>query len=123
MNQKTLSRFLKADPRIYDMKNTTVNPKWIAEQELIAEATGGMGQDYDYSMMINRDNRGHGTDKGKLPWHPTFSTQSAFSTPTQPGGVWGHDKTGNTFKPTDRMNDRYFQEYMHRMEPNVRIIK
>jgi len=123
MTKSAFLRFVKADPSMYDGDGMTISDKWAQQQELYAKMTGSMGQDYDYRMMGKPDARGHGADAGKLPWHPTFSTQSAFSTPKQPGGVWGHDKRGDTFKPTERMNDRFFQEYMLREEPNVRVIK
>ena len=123
MTKSAFSRFIKADPRVYDGDGMTISDKWAQQQELYAKMTGSMGQDYDYRIMGKPDERGHGSDAGKLPWHPTFSTQSAFSTPQQPGGVWGRDKSGTTFRPTDRMKGEFFEEYMKNRERNVRIVR
>ena len=119
MTPSAFARFIQADPRVYDRKNITLDPRWIAKQERYAELTGGMGQDYDYRLATKRDDRGHGGDVGKLPWHPTFSTQSAFSTHKQPGGVWGQ----GTFQPTPRQDTPRFRDYMQEVEPNIQIIR
>ena len=90
---------------------------------------GRMALDYDYSKSdpVARllDPRNHGTDLGKLPWHPTFSNQSAFANPRYPGGQWGRDFMGNTFTPSARQtkDPRYLREYMREQEPNVRLTK
>ncbi len=62
-----------------------------------ARISKGLGPDYDYGMESTADNRGHLGDVGKLPNHPTFSDQSAYSGKVNglTGGVWN----GNTFTP------------------------
>ena len=87
------------------------------------------GLDYDYGMSdpMTRllDGRGHGSDKGKLPWHPTFSNQSAFANKNYPGGEWGRDFMGDTFTPSDKQmgNLDALRSYMTQQEPNVRITR
>jgi hypothetical protein len=85
--------------------------------------SNGLGVDYDYSRSGSVDNRGHSSDAGKLPWHPTFSTQSDYSTPRDPGGRWSRDVFGETFTPSAKQQGLAFQEYMNEVEPNVRIVK
>ena len=88
-----------------------------------ARAFGWRGNDYDYGMIGALDGRGHGSDRGKLPNHPTFSNESAFASQRYPGGRWGRDFMGDTFTPSMRMlrgdNSQYSEEYMNRFEPNV----
>ncbi len=95
--------------------------------EIMAKQTGSLGPDYDYSKQGNMDERGHGSDKGKMPWHPTFSNQSAFATKEKPGGQWGRDFMGDTFTPSQNMVEQGWFEaqknYMREVEPNTRIFR
>jgi hypothetical protein len=59
--------------------------------------------DYDlrgaYKDGLSPSKEEHFNDKYKLPNHPTFSTNSQYSTPDNPGGEWtGSDQQGWTFK-------------------------
>lgn len=59
-------------------------------------------QDYDLRgawLGGFKPNTGHGTDQFKKPNHPTFSQESQYSTPLQPGGTW----TDNTYVPSPAM--------------------
>ena len=96
-----------------------------------ARMSGGVGPDYDYSKIGQIDNRGHGSDKGKLPNHITFSTHSDYSTKDNPGGTWGKDFMGetnyrDTFTPTQDMINQHgvkaYQKYFKNSEPGVRLI-
>ena len=40
----------------------------------------GDAGDYVYFDGVKSNNLGHMGDKGKLPWHPTFSNESVFAT-------------------------------------------
>jgi hypothetical protein len=86
-----------------------------------------MGFDYDYSKDAPVARafapRGHSSDAGKLPWHPTFSDESLYSNTKNPGGHWGYDVFGNTFTPSKKQRGSAFEEYMMENEPNVRIIR
>jgi hypothetical protein len=119
----SFNRLLRANQYKYDIPGQTTSDEWIGRQEQIAELTGGLGQDYDYSMMNGRAENGHGSDRGKLPWHPTFSTQSAFSTAQDPGGVWGRDGAYDSFTPTQKQDTEYFRKYMMSEEPDVKVIR
>ena len=53
----------------------------------VAKALGGVnfhgdGGDYIDMGNLSMNEFGHGGDEGKLPWHPSFSNQSAFATNT-----------------------------------------
>ena len=100
----------------------------MGNQEMLAQAIGGIGPDYDYSKMGNRDNRGHGTDAGKLPWHPTFSNQSYYSSLANPGGQWkeGYNSKGmktQSYTPSVQSvrngNTQGLERYMKEVEPSV----
>ena len=121
MEASAFNRFIRASPDKYKRGDMQLLSKYIRDQELYARITGGIGEDYDYGYAGEVDERGHLTDAGKLPWHPTFSNQSAFVTEENPGGIWGHDSGGDTFEPTDRMKTKRFYDYMKHVEPNVRI--
>lgn len=75
---------------------------------------GGLGKD------------GHSNDVGKLPNHPTFSNQSAFSSPGTEGGVWGNVNGVTAFEPSvsqvlgrGEMSVKGLANYMKRREPGV----
>lgn len=87
--------------------------------------------DYDlrgaYSDGLKPSDNAHFNDKYKKPNHPTFSDQSMYSTPQNPGGSWiGTDSTGYTFNaspanlvhqtPDDLLN--YFQAN----EPDSKVV-
>ena len=97
-------------------------------QESLARALGGIGPDYDYSMIKKLDERNHGTDAGKLPWHPTFSDESEYSSPMRDiGGHWGKTIDGRTtYAPSqimiDRGNTAGLAEYMQNVEPGVKLL-
>ena len=70
--------FLANDQRTIDEKLSQLN---------VAQALGGKnfhgdGADYIDMGNLSMNSDGHGGDEGKLPWHPTFSNQSAFATNT-----------------------------------------
>jgi hypothetical protein len=60
---------------------------------------------------------GHSDDIGKLPWHKTFSNQSAYSNENFIGGMWD----GNDFTPSlDQLRSGYgvgLLDYFNRFEP------
>ena len=101
--------------------------------EKLAKIIGGIGHDYDYGAQVRLENKpltasanGHFSDIGKLPNHPTFSTQSAYNTPEYPGGIWNLDKNNNhTFTPSPQMINsgatEGLAEYMRRVEPDVKL--
>ena len=91
-----------------------------------ARMSNRIGIDYDYSKIGNTDARGHGSDKGKLPNHITFSTESDYSTKDNPGGRWSEDFQGTTFQPTNNMIKQHgidnYINYFNQYEPEVRLI-
>jgi hypothetical protein len=88
-------------------------------------------RDYDlrgaFKSGVTADERGHLTDEFKKPNHPTFSDQSIYSTPEQPGGQWiGSDETGWNYKasPTNlkyRSADE-LKGYFQRVEPDSQLM-
>ena len=73
-----------------------------AETRGINPNPDGEGQQYDYRGYWNKNkdfiaegsvDSGHLPDTWKMPGHPTFSTQSVYSTQETPGGQWNKDGT------------------------------
>ncbi len=98
----------------------------------LAKQTGSWSGDYDYgkSDMIQAAN-GHYSDSGKLPWHPTFSTESVYSSPEFKGGTWTKDHRQNIMYPKLRYTPsedmikagttKGLEEYMRTREPGVEL--
>ena len=90
--------------------------------DMIARYTGGVGPDYDYRGIPLSMFGEHSGDIGKLPNHPTFSTQSRYSSPEYMGGIWGD----NSFMPSVDMIQsgavRGLLEYMNNVEPGVKLV-
>ena len=101
----------------------------------LAKQTGSWSGDYDYgkSDKVQATN-GHYSDSGKLPWHPTFSIESAYSSPEFKGGTWTEDHGPNTmynpnpkvtYTPSEDMikagTTRGLIEYMQKNEPDVEL--
>jgi len=68
----------------------------------LARILGGISGDYDYSKGGSANALGHYTDKGKMPWHPTFSSESDYATAEKPGGVWSNDKGQWVYTPSQQ---------------------
>ena len=113
----------------YDIRLQLAQSK---EREDLAKLTRSLGRDYDYgkSDMIQAAN-GHYSDSGKLPWHPTFSTESAYSSPEFKGGTWTKDHGQNTmypkliYTPSEDMikagTTKGLEEYMRTRELDVEL--
>ena len=101
----------------------------------LAKQTNSWSGDYDYgkSDKIQAAN-GHYSDSGKLPWHPTFSTESAYSSTEFKGGTWTEDNGPNTmynpnpkvtYTPSEDMikagTTKGLEEYMRTREPGVEL--
>ena len=91
-------------------------------KEEIAKALGQIYGDYDYGLAGKAAANGHYSDKGKLPWHPTFSTESAYSTDKYPGGVWSKYNGKDVFTPSQAMvragATKGLAHYFSKVEPN-----
>ena len=95
----------------------------LGNSDKLARLLGIIGPDYDYSKTSGIDSRGHSTDLGKLPWHPTFSQESAYSSPEFIGGVW--NQNGNYTPSLDMINAGFTHglgRYMRRVEPNSKLL-
>jgi hypothetical protein len=74
------------------------------------------------------DERGHMSDLGKKPNHPTFSNESIHSTQDQPGGKWIENKDGTFYyQPSQEMLDRThdvnnLQQYIQKREPGTGLM-
>ena len=103
------------------------------ERDDLAKKTGSWSGDYDYgkSDMIQASN-GHYSDSGKLPWHPTFSTESEYSSPEFRGGTWSRQTEPNdvfdtygkdVYTPSEDMikagTTKGLVDYMQTREPNA----
>ena len=105
-------------------------------QELNNEVTQRMGGtyvdggDYVVSGYPVRDARGHMKDgrgelQGKLPWHPTFSKESPYSTDSTPGGDWVRKEGKWIYTPSQwQVQQGYTKglaEYFRNVEPDSRL--
>jgi hypothetical protein len=89
-----------------------------------ARMRGTVSDDYDYSKAPTvADGRGHYTDAGKLPTHPTFSVGSEYSNDKTPGGIWSQGPGQQTYTPSAWMVQqgltKGLADYMAAREPNV----
>lgn len=116
---------------------------WVKAQSARPEVNRDLSRDlYDYDLRgqyldmtkagDTQIKPGHGTDKGKKPNHPTFSDESQYSTPKQPGGHWGEDASGKTFyTPSPQMmadgypehESKEMKAYFKEAEPGVNLVK
>ena len=86
-------------------------PKNDAELDAFARKNKTLGPDYDYSMIGKTDERGHGSDLGKLPNHPTFSNQSAYAKDGSPGR-WLKARDGSDyFEPSPEQFKKFGREF------------
>ncbi len=96
-----------------------------------AHAPNDSGEDYDlrglFQSGMGTDARGHATDKFKKPNHPTFSIESQYSTPENPGGQWIKRDNKTFFVPSPaNLKGRTFEElqaYFQQNEPDVTLVK
>lgn len=124
------------DPRDFTNKyNTKLSPEEEKEYQSWAKAEGRERDTYDYDLRgawkelksgtMSEDERGHLGDKYKKPNHPTFSTQSKYSTDETPGGVWSVENGRTVYTPSDfvRRNtgDENLKAYFGRYEPGVEL--
>ena len=76
----------------------------IQNTDSLAKLLGGISGDYDYGQDREAGARGHYSDKGKMPWHPTFSEESRYSTGEYKGGKWTKSADGkDAFIPSQDM--------------------
>ena len=91
--------------------------------EKVARMSGGLSGGYDYSKsdLVQAIN-GHYSDSGKLPFHPTFSTDSKYSNSEFKGGEWNQGSDGRyKYRPSEDMIDggytRGLGKYFRVIEP------
>lgn len=119
-------------PDYTNQYNTQLTPldeakfqKWLAN-------TGKASDLYDYDLRgawlagASKDPRGHLTDKFKKPNHPTFSTESIYSSPTASGGVWAK-KDGKWIFDASPINVQMYgpdalKDYFSKVEPDSTLV-
>jgi hypothetical protein len=103
----------------------------VSNKEKLAKPPRNETEPPDYDMagyiakygVPDQTNGKHLTDEFKLPNHITFSTDSKYSTPETPGGVW--DKRGELwhYTPSDfvikKQTPERLQEYFKKYEPDA----
>lgn len=131
-------------PAGYDMPTMRVTPGAPAPQtwqltpqgEALYQQQAGprAGDTADYDLRGAWAQQGGGdlgnahlTDTWKLPNHPTFSAQSRYQTPTQPGGSWAQLPGGQwAFVPSEtnmqNLGSGGMRDYFDRVEPNALLI-
>ena len=116
--------------------------KEISRPDFYAKMDGRIYGDFDYGACGKKeqlagkcskeaDDKGHYTDLGKLPSHPTFSNESKYSNAQTPGGSWDHNpKEGWVYTPSQEQLKsegyteglaRYFQNEYGRGIDNVKM--
>ena len=109
-----------------DLFTTQLTP--TGEQLYRQAVPPGASQDYDMrgawaQLGGNLPAQGaHFTDQFKKPNHPTFSAQSQYSTPAQPGGNWAQLPDGRwVFAPSETNRVQFGQanlaRYFDEVEP------
>jgi hypothetical protein len=111
----------------------TSGPRNIIESDTIPEGTE-MSPDYDLRSFYTEQpiaaekfmsGKGHATDEYKLPNHPTFSTESRYSTVENPGGSWVEGGKGWSFNASHanrkNMSKEDMQKYFDEVEPDVKL--
>ena len=94
--------------------DTKLTPSQEAKYKLAATKAGRINDTVNYDLRgawLNNpksiSNTGHLTDTYKKPNHPTFSTDSKYSTPKNPGGTWVAGKKNSwSFTPSQRQISR-----------------
>lgn len=75
----------------------------LAEKVAIMSRGISGGYDYGKSDLVQATN-GHYSDSGKLPYHPTFSTDSKYSNSEFKGGEWSQGLDGRyKYRPSEDM--------------------
>lgn len=95
----------------YDTKLTPIQE---AKYRLAATKAGRINDTTNYDLRgawlenpKSISSSGHLTDKYKKPNHPTFSSESKYSTLSNPGGTWTAGKKGSwSFTPSKRQISR-----------------
>jgi len=84
--------------------------------------------DYDPRAMMSDikhqklDSRGHSSDIGKKPNHPTFSDQSIYSTKEKSGGKWEENSyTPSPYILSESGRLKALARYMARNEPYAQL--
>lgn len=126
----------RKDPNDFsDRYNTKLTAAEEAAFQAWAKAEGRERDVYDYDLRgawreltsgtMSEDDRGHLGDKYKKPNHPTFSTQSKYSTPETPGGVWSTQNGVVTYTPSDfvlnNIGVENLKRYFSRVEKGVNL--
>lgn len=125
-----------AGPRRNALLQTELTP--TAEALFQQQAADRMGDTQDYDLRRAWAEKGGGAFPpppahledmgGKLPNHPTFSVESPYSTPEQPGGHWVELPDGRwSFWPSQTNYDQFgrgnLQDYFDRYEPNALLMR
>lgn len=96
------------------MYDTKLNSLQEARYKLAARNAGRINDTADYDLRgawlknpKSIGSNGHLTDEFKKPNHPTFSTDSKYSTPSNLGGSWVAGKRNSwSFTPSKRQISR-----------------
>lgn len=94
--------------------DTSLTPAQEAKYRLAAAKSGRTNDTVNYDLRgawlenpKSISSSGHLTDKWKKPNHPTFSTDSKYSTPSNPGGTWTEGTNRSwSFTPSKRQISR-----------------
>ena len=139
LKQFSNSGFSDAEvPDLTERYNTTLSPKEEADfQKWIAAESKKQGHDvaqalvdYDLRGLFKENGgfgeNGHAMDKYKKPNHPTFSSDSVYSTSDTPGGEWKNNGEKWSFTPSETnikmQSAAGLRDYFSRREPGVELV-
>jgi len=120
-------------PNLVDTFNTLLSAAQEQRYRQWAEQTGRGRDEADYDMRgawlsgAGQGQNGHFPDTFKKPNHPTFSDESRYSTPANPGGHWSEGYPGKYAFWASPANLQYrtpeeLQQYMQQTEPDTTLI-
>lgn len=115
-------------PDMSGQYNTSLTPQQLTAYGLLYSPQDS----YDYDMMgafaagVGQGGNGHYPDTYKKPNHPTFSSESQYSTPQQQGGTWEQLPDGNwVFRATNlnmqNLGVQGILDYFRNVEPGNQV--
>lgn len=120
-------------PDFTDKFNTSLPKESEAQFQKWLEKNSKQLDLFDYDLRgawkdgIAKDPQGHLPDTYKKPNHPTFSSESQYSSQMMPGGQWSKSSDGKwAYKPSPLNLQMYgpdgLQDYFQRVEPDSTLL-
>ena len=109
MQEKLFQKWALENSRIGDLRDYDMRGAWLDMQKGDVQQAGN----------------GHFPDTYKKPNHPTFSTDSKYSTGNTIGGTWSNEDGQDVFVPSSQnlkyRNRAQLADYFNKQEPNAKL--